>query len=172
MIEKGVVVRGDLHKPDIKVPVISIGRFCIFNEDSSLIPPSRVPPQLGSSESTEEQVQKYQSQITPETGKIHFPVKMGSCVYIGKGSTVEAAQIGSFVYIGENCTIGEFAIIKDCVVIEDNTVIPPYVTVSSFSRMSGRPGNFIEDLPESTEQVLEVFCRKCYAGILALDPPL
>lgn len=105
------------------------------------------------------------NQISPETGRIHFPIKLGNCVYIGRGSVVEAAQIGNYVYIGHNCQIGEFSIIKDCVVIEDGTVVPPYVSISPFSKVSGTPCQLVEELPESTEQVLEVYCRKVYAGI-------
>lgn len=116
--------------------------------------------------------QEQDNQISPETGRIHFPIKVGSCVYIGANTVVEAAQIGSCVYIGKNCKIGEFAIIKDCVYIEDGTVIPSYVSISSFSRVSGNPCQLVDELPESTEQVLEGFCRKVYAGIDVGGAPL
>lgn len=83
---------------------------------------------------------------------------------------MEAATIGSCVYIGDNCKIGKFSIIKDCVVIKDNTVIPPYAVVSHFSMVSQEPPNELTQLPESADQVLEVHARKVYSGI-QVDAP-
>lgn len=209
-----MTIRGDLYRPDLKVPIVSVGRYCILDENCTIRPPSRQPPPLPTvplagtgieadadvndntiEEGTENEdkeknnnaeakqlqaekderaklKQQQDDQISPETGRIHFPIKLGSCVYIGQGTVVESASIGSCVYIGKNCHIGEFSVIKDCVLIEDGTVIPPYVSVSPFSRMSGKPSQFIEELPESTEQVLEMYCRKLYAGIDVGGTPL
>lgn len=168
LVEKNVTIRGDLHRPDLKAPVVSVGFYCIFEESSFIYPPARKLPISEESALSQEQAKA----ICPETGKIHFPIKIGSYVYVGQGTRLEAAQIGNNVYIGKNCTIGEFANIKDCVIIEDGTVVPPYVTVSPFSRISGEPSLFIEELPESTEHVLEMYCRKVYAGIDMVGPPL
>lgn len=184
----------------MKVPVVSVGRYCILEDNCIIRPPSRPPAPLPSLQSFETEIrsqdtnsnepvedteqlkkeneermklkQEQDNQISPETGRIHFPIKVGSCVYIGANTVVEAAQIGSCVYIGKNCKIGEFAIIKDCVYIEDGTVIPSYVSISSFSRVSGNPCQLVDELPESTEQVLEGFCRKVYAGIDVGGAPL
>jgi dynactin 5 len=67
-------------------------------------------------------------------------MKLGDHIHVGSGTTLEAAQIGSYVSIGSNCQIGKFAIIKDCVRIEDDTVIPPNATIPGFSIVAGKPG--------------------------------
>ena len=68
-------------------------------------------------------------------------MKLGDHIYIGSDTTIEAAQIGSYVWIGSNVQIGKFAIIKDCVRIGDNTVIPPNAMIPNFSVVSGKPGS-------------------------------
>lgn len=72
----------------------------------------------------------------------YYPMKLGDHIHIGSGTIIEAAQIGSYVSIGSNVQIGKFAVIKDCVRIEDGTVIPPNATIPSFSIVSGKPGIF------------------------------
>jgi dynactin-5 len=67
-------------------------------------------------------------------------MKLGDHVFIGSNTIIEAAQIGSYVSIGSNVQIGKFAIIKDCVRIEDDSVIPANATIASFSIVSGKPG--------------------------------
>jgi dynactin 5 len=69
-------------------------------------------------------------------------MKLGDHIHIGSNTIIEAANIGSYVSIGSNVQIGKFAIIKDCVRIEDDTVIPPNATIPSFSIVSGKPGIF------------------------------
>lgn len=172
----------------MKVPVVSVGRFCILDNNSIVKPPSRLVTSSSSSAAGAElelesgKPSKSQTSHTTtapdassssesKSGRVHYPIKIGSWVYVGEGTTIQASQIGSCVYIGKNCNIGEFAIIKDCVVIEDDTVVPPYVTISPFSRVAGKPCKIIEELPESSEQVLEVYCRKIYAGIDVGGPP-
>jgi len=70
----------------------------------------------------------------------YYPMKLGDHIHIGSNTVIEAANIGSYVSIGSNVQIGKFAIIKDCVRIEDDTVIPPNATIPSFSIVSGKPG--------------------------------
>ena len=67
-------------------------------------------------------------------------MKLGDHIHVGSQSIIECAQIGSYVSIGSNVQVGKFAVIKDCVRIEDDTVIPPNATIPSFSVVSGRPG--------------------------------
>lgn len=85
----------------------------------------------------------------------YFPMKIGDHVFVGEGSVVEAAMIGSYVRIGKGCVIGKFTIIKDCVKIEDGSVIPPNTVIPSFSYVAGRPGRVIEELPETAQESLE-----------------
>lgn len=55
--------------------------------------------------------------------------------------------------------------IKECVTIADNTVIPAYQVIAAFSKVQGVPAQVVDELPESAEQVLELHARKVYAGI-------
>lgn len=85
-------------------------------------------------------------------------MKIGDHVHIGAGSVIEAATIGNHVEIGKNCIIvsptcntctiwktnvwfeGKFTIIKDCVKIADNTVIPPNTVIPTLALFGGSPG--------------------------------
>lgn len=145
IIEHEAVIRGDLHRPDSKSHIIAIGRYCIMDRSCNIEPPSRESSTTGSS--------------------TRYPIKIGSYCYIGQGTTVQSAQIGSYVYIGNSCQLGAFSIIKDCVVIADNTVIPPMTVVSPFSYVQGDPGLVTHELPESCEEVVELYMRQKYAGI-------
>jgi dynactin 5 len=92
-------------------------------------------------------------------------MKLGDHIHIGSNTIIEAANIGSYVSIGSNVQIGKFAIIKDCVRIEDDTVIPPNATIPSFSIVSGKPGisHFykpdlglvVAELPESAQEEMD-----------------
>ena len=54
----------------------------------------------------------------------YFRLRIGSYVYIDRGTIISASKIGSNVHIGKNCIIGHRCIIKDNVKILDNTIIP------------------------------------------------
>ncbi|KAJ3536358.1 hypothetical protein NM688_g6849 [Phlebia brevispora] len=89
-------------------------------------------------------------------------MKIGDHVHIGANSIVEAAQIGNHVEIGKNCVIGKFTIIKDCARIADNTIVPPNTVIPALSLFGGSPGRFIEDLPESTQEIMEAMTKSHY----------
>jgi dynactin-5 len=169
-IDHNVTLRGDLRRPADKTPsspsksgrhgssssshtAIAIGRYCILERDVTIAPPGREP-----TTATE-------SHTCVETGLVHLPIKIGSYVHIGVGTTVEAVAVGSHVFIGRNCTVGRFSIIKECVYVEDNTVIPDYQVIPPFSRVRGSPAQVVEELPESYEQILELHARSMYSGI-------
>ncbi|GAW00594.1 dynactin subunit P25 [Lentinula edodes] len=101
-----------------------------------------------------------------------YCVVVGDYVHIGAASVVEAATIGNYVEIGKNCIIGKFTIIKDCAKIADNTVIPPNTVIPALSLFSGSPGHFTEDLPESTQDIVEVQTKQHYARFQPLDRDL
>jgi dynactin-5 len=86
-----------------------------------------------------------------------YPMKLGDHVFIGEGAVVEAAMVGNFVHIGAGAVIGKFTIIKDCVRIEEGTVVAPNTVIPPFSRVAGRPGVVVEELPETAQESLE--CR-------------
>jgi dynactin-5 len=69
-----------------------------------------------------------------------YPVKLGDYVTIGAGSVVEAASVGNMVQIGRDCVVGSLCVIRDCVRIEDGSVVAPGTTIPSFCIYSGCPG--------------------------------
>lgn len=139
---------------------VAIGRYCFLSKGCCLRPPGKVFKGcvcllilLG---------------LTLIVGWLsssfsHYPLKIGDHVYVGPGSVVEAALIGSHVNIGSGCVIGKFAIIKDYVRILEETVVPANMVIPSFSIVAGRPGRVIEEIPEGA---LESFdCREIYRSI-------
>lgn len=154
LIQDSVTLRGDLHnppKPSSKTtdPIIALGKYSILRSGCTVSPPRRRQAQTTGAEPTE----------------ISCLVKIGSYTYIGANTNVQAAAIGTCVYVGDNVTIGPFAIIKDCVVIEDGTQVPPYAVIPPFSRVAGVPAKVTAKLPDSAPEVLELFARKYYTGI-------
>jgi dynactin-5 len=71
-------------------------------------------------------------------------VKLGDYVSIGAGSVVEAASIGNMVQIGRDCVVGALCILRDCVKIEDGSVVAPGTTIPSFSIYAGSPGRSLQ----------------------------
>lgn len=57
---------------------------------------------------------------------------------------------------GRRCTL------KDCCVIEDNTILAPETVVPPFSRYGGSPGSYIGDLPECQADIMVDFTRGYY----------
>lgn len=51
-----------------------------------------------------------------------------------------AAEIGAFVHIGNNVVIGRSVIIKSCVQVLPNTVVPHDAVIPPFSIVGGNPG--------------------------------
>jgi len=78
----------------------------------------------------------------------YMPLRMGDHVFVGQGSVVQAASIGSHVHIGAKVVVGEFAIIKDYVRILDGTVVPANMVIPSFSIVAGQPARVIGEVPE------------------------
>lgn len=85
-----------------------------------------------------------------------MPLRMGDHVFIGAGSTVMAASIGSHVHLGANVVVGDFAIIKDYVRVLDGTVIPPNMVIASFSIVAGQPARVVGELPEGGTESFEL----------------
>ncbi|KAJ7828616.1 dynactin, subunit p25 [Mycena leptocephala] len=73
----------------------------------------------------------------------YYPMKIGDYVHIGANTVVEAATIGNHVEIGKNCVIG-------------NVVF--WIT-----------GAFVEDLPESTQEIVETQTKQYYTRFQPLD---
>ena len=127
IIHSGVHIRGDFQ-------TVRIGRYCHIGENTIIRPPS------------------YQSSLDPNEDQIKFlPLIIGNHTRIGKECVVEAASIGSSVYIGDGCVISKRVIIKDCCYVEAGTVIASDMVIPPFSRVKGCPGNIVEEgfMPES-----------------------
>lgn len=92
----------------------------------------------------------------------YYPMKVGDHVHIGANTIVEAATIGNHVEIGKNCVIGKFTIIKDCAKIADNTIVPPNTVIPALALFGGTPGHFLEDLPETTQEMIESHTKEFY----------
>lgn len=114
-------------------------------------------------------------------------MRIGDHVFIGENSVISAADIGSYVYIGKNVVIVSFmyflhtclfsssrilsanillkgrrCILKDCCMIEDNTILPPETVVPSFTKYDGSPGRCVGELPECTQELMTEFTRSYY----------
>lgn len=74
---------------------------------------------------------------------------------VGKSCEIQAASIGSYVKIGDNVKIGKRCLIKDCVIIEEGTILGDDTVVPPFSRVKGRPGQVVEELPPSAAMDLQ-----------------
>lgn len=74
---------------------------------------------------------------------------------------------------------GKFTIIKDCAKIADNTFVPPNTVIPALTLFAGSPGEyatlsihliispksqgrFVEDLPESTQELVEAMTKQHY----------
>ncbi|KAK9320808.1 trimeric LpxA-like protein [Lipomyces orientalis] len=140
------VVRGDLHRPSSAsasgsaAASVNIGRYNFLEKGVVIRPPFKI----------------YKGSL------VYYPQKIGNYVSIGANSIIEAAAIGSYVCIGSNCVVGKFAILKDCVVVLDGTVIPPTTCIPPFSVVAGNPASVVDELPESSAEVFERRARQIH----------
>lgn len=150
------MIRGDLRRAvttSSSGVVVAIGRYCILCKGTVIRPPCRT----------------YKGVFS------YYPSRFGDHVFIGENTIVKSASVGNHVYIGKNCIIvswwtstckadrqGQFAILKDCCRITDNTVIAPNTVVPSFSVYDGNPGRFVAELPECTQELYEAHTKEYY----------
>ncbi|KAG0635604.1 trimeric LpxA-like protein [Tuber brumale] len=172
IIQADCTIRGDLRRTVVPGQhsgnvAIAVGRYCFISRSSVLRPPGRthqklVPTYVPPRPSV---VQEADQPLLCRTFS-YYPMKIGDHVFVGEGSVVEAALIGSYVHIAKDCVIGKFAIIKDCVRIEEGTVIAPNTVIPSFSLVSGRPGVVIDELPETAQEGLESGVQALTIGVV------
>jgi dynactin-5 len=79
----------------------------------------------------------------------YIQTKLGSCIYIDKGTIILSHKIGNNSFIGKNCVIGHRAIVLGNCKILDNSVVCPDTVIPPFTVWGGRPARYIGDLPES-----------------------
>ncbi|KAM7196170.1 putative dynactin subunit 5 protein [Rhypophila sp. PSN 637] len=144
VIQQEVMIRGDLIRslpsssssgggPPSNTAV-AIGRYCFLSRGCCLRPPGRL----------------YKGVFT------YMPLRMGDHVFVGQGTVVQAASIGSHVHIGAQVVVGEFAIIKDYVRILDGSVVAPNTVIPSFSIVAGQPAKVIGEVPEGGHEAFEL----------------
>ncbi|EIW80314.1 dynactin subunit p25 [Coniophora puteana RWD-64-598 SS2] len=148
IISAACIIRGDLRRtgPGHTV-VIAMGRYCVVGEGCIIRPPYKT----------------YKGNFN------YYPMKIGDHVHIGQNSVVEAATIGNHVTIGKNCVIGKFTIIKDCAQIADGTVVPPNTVIPALALFAGSPGRLVEDLPESTQEMVEQQTKSYYTRFQPIE---
>lgn len=120
---------------------VAIGRYCFLSRGVLLRPPGRL----------------YKGVFT------YMPLRLGDHVFIGQGSVVQAATVGNHVHIGARCAVNEFAIIKDYVKVLDDTVVPSFMVVPSFSLVAGQPARIIGEIPEGGHDEFEL--RELYKTV-------
>lgn len=140
IIQSDCIVRGDLAN-------VRIGRHCVISKRTVVRPPFK----------------KFSK------GVAFFPLHIGDHVFIDEDSVVNAAQIGSYVFIGKNCVIGRRCVLKDCCMIADNTVLPPETTVPTFTIYSGSPGLCSGELPECTQDLMMDYTKSYYQNFLPIN---
>mmetsp|Transcript_7979 Transcript_7979/g.14513 ORF Transcript_7979/g.14513 Transcript_7979/m.14513 type:complete len:173 (-) Transcript_7979:124-642(-) len=85
---------------------------------------------------------------------------------IGKSCEIQAASIGSYVKIGDFVKIGKRCFIKDCCIIEEGTILGDDTVVPPFSRVKGRPGLVVEELPPSAAMDLQDVALALYQSFV------
>ncbi|KJZ76835.1 hypothetical protein HIM_03712 [Hirsutella minnesotensis 3608] len=139
VIQPDVMIRGDLVRTapssslsasagpgPANTTAVAIGRYCFLSRGVLLRPPGRL----------------YKGLFT------YMPLRLGDHVFVGQGSVVQAATVGSHVRIGARCAVNDFAIVKDYVKILDDTVVPPFMVIPSFSVVAGQPARVVGEIPE------------------------
>ncbi|KAK3996558.1 putative dynactin subunit 5 protein [Cladorrhinum sp. PSN332] len=146
VIQPEVMIRGDLVRSiqsssssssGSATPnntAVAIGRYCFLSRGACLRPPGRL----------------YKGAFT------YMPLRIGDHVFVGAGTVIQAASIGSHVHIGARVVVGEFAILKDYVRVLDGTVIPPNMVVPSFTIVAGQPARVIGEVPEGGHDAFEL----------------
>lgn len=183
VIQAEAMIRGDLtrslpsssssggSKPSGSNTAVQIGRYCFLSKGCCLRPPGKMYkgwvlltlfPVLPSFPGC----RRSRSPLTPLVSCSVFsymPLRMGDHVYVGPGAVVQAASVASYVHIGADVVVGEFAIIKEYVRILDGSVVPPHMVCPPFSVLAGRPARVIDEVPEGGHHAFEL--RALYKSV-------
>ncbi|RDA90489.1 hypothetical protein CP533_3026 [Ophiocordyceps camponoti-saundersi (nom. inval.)] len=152
VIQPEVMIRGDLVRTaavssssgspaPANTTAVAIGRYCFLARGVLLRPPGRL----------------YKGAFT------YMPLRLGDHVFVGQGTVLQAATVGSHVHIGARCTVNDFAIIKDYVKILDDTIVPPFMVIPSFSIVAGQPARVVGEVPEGGHDDFEL--RELYKTV-------
>ncbi|XP_003739899.1 dynactin subunit 5 [Galendromus occidentalis] len=141
IIQAGAIVRGDLAN-------VRVGRRCVISKHVVIRPPYK-------------KISK---------GLTFFPQQIGDHVFIGEGSVISAQSIGSYVHIGKNCVIGRKAVLRDCCMIADNSVVSPETTVPSYAIYAGVPARYAGELPGPCQDIMADYTNSYYLNFIPQDP--
>lgn len=168
VIQPEVMIRGDLIRTAQAASqtaagaaqnntAVSIGRYCFLSRGCCLRPPGRPYKGWVSLSRCFSAVAIANACLCFSRSAFTFmPLRIGDHVFVGAGTVVQAASIGSHVHIGAKVAVGEFAIIKDYVRILDGTIVPPHMVIPSFSIVAGQPARLIGEVPEGGIDAFEL----------------
>lgn len=179
VIQAEAMIRGDLARTaqptsgSAAAPgsntAVAIGRYCYLSKGCCLRPPGRI--YKGSvAQLRQTHICFSLTNSLPSRSFTFLPLRLGDHVFIGEGTVVQAATIGSHVHIGQNVAVGEFSIIKDYVRILDGTIVPPNMVIPSFSIVAGQPARVVGEIPEGGHEAFEL--RELYKTVGNNPQPL
>ena len=116
-LSNACLVRGDLA-------TLRIGQHCFFGISSLVRPPSK----------------HYQRTFA------YLPMTLGSNIFIGRNSIIEAARIGDCVIVSDDCIVSSRCILQDACILLPGTVLPPDTVVPPFTVYWGNPGREVAHL--------------------------
>jgi dynactin-5 len=126
IVEKGVIVRGDLA-------AVKVDKFVRIGRDSVVRPPYAL-----------------------FADAIKFiPMSIGRFTQIGKNCIIEAAVIGVGCVVEEDCVLSKRCILKDYVLITKGTVVPADMVIPPFAIVSGRPAKITGERMDSVTTTTE-----------------
>lgn len=147
-ISHGVKLEGDVPLKDPDDAAIQVGKYSYFYPGSQV-----APPLLG--------------QAKGAAAKVYGPLSIGAFVVIGRDTSVQASNIGSRVWIGADCSIGNNSKVYHCCVIKDGTKIPEKYVVPPFSVVQGCfPDLLVGELQPGYRDLLESRARELYFGVV------
>lgn len=138
IIMDGCILRGDLNS-------IRIGKYCVIGEKSIIRP----------------------SYKAFSKGFTYFPIHVGDYVFIENNCVIMASQIGSYVHIGRNSIIGRNVVLKDCVQILPDSVVPQDAIIPPFSIVGGNPATVVGELPSMTQDLMIQANKSFYENFIS-----
>lgn len=100
---------------------VSIGKYSILSLSSTVHPPRKL----------------HRGQFS------HHPLKLAENVFVGPNAVVEAASVGSGVWIGAGAVVGKLAILRDGCRVLEGSVVPAGMVIGPGEVVGGRPARVV-----------------------------
>lgn len=81
-----------------------------------------------------------------------YPIRIGHNVFIGPDTHVSCLSISDHVYIGADCVLSPFSVIKENCKILSGTVVPPAMVVPPGCVVAGKPAQIVGEVGEGWGQ--------------------